>query len=36
MVITDKKLVIIYDFVCNYVHQLLYTRIPYESKILHA
>jgi|APAra7269097235_1048549.scaffolds.fasta_scaffold83004_1 hypothetical protein len=38
MVITDKELVFIfiYDFVCNYVHQLLNTRIPNGSIILHA
>lgn len=36
MVITDKESVVIYDFVCNYVHQLLNTRFPNDSIILHT
>lgn len=38
MVITDKELVfiLIYDYVCNYVYQLLNTRIPIGSIISHA
>jgi len=38
MVITDKESVIIfiYDYVCNYVYQLLNTRIPTGSIISHA
>lgn len=38
MVITDKEsvIILIYDYVCNYVFQLLNTRIPNDSIISHA
>jgi len=38
MVITDKEsvIILIYDYVCNYVYQLLNTRIPNGSIISYA